>query len=101
MAFATIEFGSSIAQETKLKGDSKAGESKAASCTTCHGEKGISENTMWPNLAGQQEGYLVKSITEFRDGIRTEVTMQTFVENLSDQHIADLAAYYNGLSPCP
>lgn len=101
LVFTTLEFGTSMAQETKLEGDSKAGESKASSCTACHGQKGISSNTLWPNLAGQQEGYLVKSITDFRDGIRTEITMQPFIKDLTDQDIADLAAYYNGLSPCP
>lgn len=101
LAFATLEFGNSTAQETKLEGDAKAGETKAVTCTACHGSKGISSNTLWPNLAGQQEGYLVKSIKDFRDGIRTEVTMDPFVKDLTDQDIADLAAYFNGLSPCP
>ncbi len=103
LAFATLEFGNSTAQETELKGDAKAGETKAKekTCGACHGNNGVSTNTLWPNLAGQQEGYLVKSIKEFRDEIRVEATMQPFVEDLTDQEIADLAAYYNGLSPCP
>lgn len=100
-AFATLEFGNSTAQESKLAGDAKAGEGKAVTCTACHGSNGISSNTLWPNLAGQQEGYLKKSITDFRDGIRSEVTMQPFVKDLTDQDIADLAAYFHGLSPCP
>lgn len=101
LAFTTLEFGNSTAQETKLEGDAKAGETKAATCGACHGTKGISSNTLWPNLAGQQEGYLVKSITDFRDEVRVEVTMAPFVKDLTDQDIADLAAYFHGLSPCP
>ena len=101
LAFVTLEFGNSTAQETELEGDAKGGETEAVTCTACHGAKGISSNTLWPNLAGQQEGYLVKSITDFRDGIRTELTMDPFVKDLTDQDIADLAAYFNGLSPCP
>lgn len=97
----TLSFGDSTSAETELEGDAKAGETKAADCTTCHGKQGISTNTLWPNLAGQQEGYLVKSIKDFRDGIRTEVTMQPFMKDLTDQDVADLAAYYTGLSPCP
>lgn len=103
LAFSTPEIGNSTAQETQLEGDAKAGESKAKekTCAACHGNGGVSTNTLWPNLAGQQEGYLVKSIKDFRDGIRVEATMAPFIEGLTDQEIADLAAYYNGLSPCP
>ena len=96
-----FSFGDATFAETEIEGDAKAGEAKAAGCTACHGKVGISTKTNWPNLAGQQEGYLVKSIKDFRDGIRTEVTMQNFMKDLTDQDVADLAAYYTGLSPCP
>ena len=87
--------------QTELKGDAKVGKGKAALCVACHGTDGISINSLWPNLAGQQEQYLVKQIKEFRDGVRKEVTMQPFVQNLTDQDIADISAYYANLSPCP
>ena len=82
-------------------GDAAAGKSKAALCAACHGPVGISVNPLWPSLAGQQEAYLAKQIKEFRDGVRVEPTMQPFVQNLTDQDVADLAAYYASLSPCP
>lgn len=82
-------------------GSKEAGASKAAVCAACHGPKGISVNPLWPSLAGQQEAYLAKQIKEFRDGVRVEATMQPFVANLTDQDVADLAAYYASLSPCP
>ena len=87
--------------QATLKGDQKAGQTKAALCAACHGPAGISINPLWPSLAGQQEQYLVKQMRLFRDGEREEITMQPFVQNLSDQDIADLAAYYANLSPCP
>lgn len=87
--------------QATLKGDPKAGQTKAALCAACHGPAGVSVNPLWPSLAGQQEQYLVKQIRLFRDGEREEITMQPFVQNLSDQDIADLAAYYANLSPCP
>lgn len=83
------------------QGDVQRGEAKAALCAACHGPKGISVNPLWPSLAGQQAAYLAKQIRAFRDGGRTEVTMQPFVAALSDQEIEDLAAYYASLSPCP
>ena len=82
-------------------GDPQAGAAKAAVCAACHGQKGISSNPLWPNLAGQQQTYLESQIKAFRDGDRTDVSMQPFVANLTDEDVADLAAYYAGLSPCP
>lgn len=82
-------------------GDVAAGKAKAGLCAACHGPKGISVNPLWPNLAGQQEVYLAAQIRAFRDGVRVEATMQPFVRNLTDQDVADLAAFYASLSPCP
>ena len=82
-------------------GDAQAGAAKAALCAACHGQNGVSANPIWPSLAGQQEAYLAKQIAAFRDGERSDVSMQPFVANLTDQDVADLAAYYAALSPCP
>ena len=82
-----------LAQE----GDADAGREKAALCSACHGPNGISANPLWPNLAGQHEAYLAKQIRDFRDGVREDISMQPFVEQLSDQDIADLAAFYASL----
>ena len=82
-------------------GDAQAGATKAAMCAACHGQNGISANPLWPSLAGQHEAYLVKQIKAFRDGERTDVSMQPFVANLTDQDIEDIAAHYAALSPCP
>ena len=86
---------------TDAAGNAGAGAMKAAVCAACHGQKGVSSNPLWPNLAGQQEQYLANQIKAFRDGTRTDVSMQPFVANLTDQDIEDLAAYYASLSPCP
>ena len=93
--------GTVVQAQATLKGDPEQGKAKAALCSACHGVAGISINPLWPSLAGQQEQYLVKQIKAFRDREREEITMQPFVENLSDQDVADLAAFYAGLSPCP
>lgn len=78
-------------------GDAAKGKTKSATCAACHGPAGLSFNTLWPNLAGQKEGYLIKQIAAFRDGVRNDPMMSAMVKSLSDEDIANLAAYYTGL----
>lgn len=78
-------------------GDAAAGKAKSATCAACHGAEGISGNDMWPNLAGQKEGYLVTSITAYRDGGRVNPLMSGMAKGLSDDDIANLAAHFSGL----
>ena len=80
-----------------LAGDAAAGKAKSGTCAGCHGTAGISKNPMWPNLAGQQQGYLVKQLKAFRDGSRTDPMMAPMAKSLSDEDIANLAAWYNSL----
>jgi cytochrome c553 len=80
-----------------LAGDAAAGKAKAASCAGCHGAEGISGNPMWPNLAGQKEGYLVKQMKAFRDGTRVDPLMAPMAKPLTDDDIDNLAAYYSSL----
>ena len=80
-----------------LAADPDAGKAKAATCIACHGAEGISANPMWPNLAGQKEMYLAKQMKDFRDGKRNDPVMAPMAKALSDDDIANLAAYYAGL----
>ena len=98
-AFATLTVV--LLPRTDAAGSAPAGAGKAAVCAACHGKNGISGNPLWPNLAGQQQQYLAKQIKAFRDGDRSDASMQPFVANLTDQDIEDLAAHYASLSPCP
>jgi cytochrome c553 len=78
-------------------GDVAAGKAKAASCGGCHGANGVSAVPTYPNLAGQKEAYLVKQMKAFKDGTRTDPTMNAMAKPLSDEDIANLAAYYASL----
>ena len=78
-------------------GDAAAGKARAVICMACHGTEGISVNEIWPNLAGQKVGYLVKQIKAFRDGKRQDPTMFPMVQSLTDQDIDNLAAYFSSL----
>lgn len=82
---------------TVTAGDAAAGKAKSATCSACHGTNGISSNDLWPNLAGQKQGYLVAQLKAFRDGKRKDPMMAPMVAPLSDADIADLAAYYSSL----
>jgi cytochrome c553 len=75
-------------------GNVTAGRQKALACQTCHGLDGLSKIPDAPNIAGNPEGYLIKSLNAFRKGERKNDMMTIVVQPLSDQDVADLAAYY-------
>lgn len=94
VVIATMLLGAS---GSVLAGDAEAGKAKSATCAGCHGPAGISSNTMWPNLAGQKEGYLVKQMKAFRDGTRNDPLMAPMAKPLSDSDIENIAAYFSSL----
>ena len=75
-------------------GDVAAGRKKALACQTCHGLDGLSKIPEAPNIAGNPEQYLVRQLNDFRKGVRKNDMMSIVVQQLSDQDVADLAAYY-------
>ncbi|HNR91039.1 MAG TPA: cytochrome c [Dokdonella sp.] len=79
------------------KGDVEAGKQKSVACQACHGADGNSIDPMYPKLAGQYADYLAHSLHGYRDGTRNNAIMAGFAATLSDQDIADLAAYYSAL----
>lgn len=82
------------ASASAADGDAAAGRRKALQCQTCHGLDGLSKLPEAPSLAGQPLPFLVKSLNDFRQGIRKNEMMTLVVQQLSDQDVADLAAYY-------
>ena len=79
-------------------GDVTAGKSKAAACIACHGVDGNSTNPEWPSLAGQNEIYIARQLAAFQQGeTRSNVLMAPMIANLSEQDMADIAAYYASL----
>lgn len=77
-----------------LKGNAKAGETKAAACGACHGPKGVSAMPAWPKLAGQGAPYIFAQLKHFKDGSRNNPVMAGQVAALSEQDMQDLAVYY-------
>jgi len=80
--------------------NSKNGKGLAAQCAACHGEKGISSTPEFPSLAGQLATYTYKQLQDYKNGQRTHTLMTSIAAGLSDQDMADMAAWYNSL-PLP
>lgn len=80
-------------------GDVEAGKQKSAPCAACHGVDGNSVNPAWPNLAGQGEKYLANQLQLFKDRIRVNTLMNPQAQNLSEQDMLNLAAYYSSQTP--
>jgi cytochrome c553 len=74
------------------------GEKKSAICGQCHGKNGISIIPIYPNLAGQKQGYMELQLQAFRSGQRINAAMTPHARRLSDQDIVDLSGYYANMN---
>ncbi len=75
-------------------GDPDSGQALSTTCLACHGETGNSLAPTFPNIAGQQETYLLKQLSDIQSGARPVPTMAGLLDNMSEQDLADIAAYY-------
>jgi len=80
-------------------GDPARGKELAIDCEDCHGEDGMGDDE-FPRLAGLEEAYFVEQLMAFKSGERIDQyeIMPMYAEDLSDQDMADLAAYYSSLA---
>lgn len=92
---ASIAFASASA--LAASGDAEAGRKKSQPCQACHGQNGMSVSPDFPNLAGQNEDYIVHALRHYKNGKRKNPIMQGQVANLSQRDILDLTAYYSRL----
>ena len=80
------------------EGDPVAGKAKNSMCIGCHGIGGYKtaypEVYHVPKLGGQQAAYIVKALQDYKAGNRSHPSMKAIAAGLSDQDMADLAAYY-------
>lgn len=106
---ASVTVFSAHAEE--VKGDAKAGLKKNAMCIGCHGIVGYQasfpEVHKVPMISGQGAGYITSALNAYKKGDRKHPTMRGIATTLTDQDIADLAAYYStsgvveGAAPLP
>ena len=73
----------------------EAGRAISTACSACHGKTGLSNSEQFPNLAGQKQSYMVKTLQDYRSGARKNLTMQAIVGPLNDQNFEDLSAYFS------
>lgn len=84
------------------EGDPKAGEIKAIPCMGCHGIPGYSNvypTYHVPRVGGQHAQYLIAALKAYKNGERGHKTMQAQAASLSDQDMADIAAYLAAAQP--
>ncbi len=98
VSFVTMTV-TTMAQAEDLKGDAKAGETKNSMCIGCHGIKSYQnsfpEVYKVPMISGQNAKYLASALTAYKKGERKHPSMRGIAETLTEQDIADLAAYYS------
>ncbi|MEM6988064.1 MAG: cytochrome c [Pseudomonadota bacterium] len=88
-----------VASTALSAGDIVRGKELSATCAACHGADGNSAIPVNPKLAGQYDSYLIHALKSYRSGARQNAIMAGFAANLSDQDIADLAAYFAAQPP--
>lgn len=92
IALAALAVTSSVS--VLAEGNAEAGKQKAAACAACHGADGNSAVAANPKLAGQQASYIEKQLHNFKNDVRVNAIMTAQSKSLSDQDMADIAAYY-------
>jgi len=89
------------AQAQKITGNAENGGKKIAMCVGCHGiigyQASFPEIHKVPMIAGQSATYIVAALGAYKAGDRKHPTMRAIADSLSEQDIADLAAYYSQL----
>jgi cytochrome c553 len=87
-----------VSAAADAQGDASAAKYKVAMCIGCHGIPGYKatypEVYRVPMLGGQSEKYIVAALTAYKKGERSHPSMVGIAKGLSDQDIADVAAYY-------
>ncbi len=79
--------------------DPAAGKEKAEICAGCHGENGISQTENIPSLAGQVDQFIQWQLVFFRGGARKNDQMQPIAQDISNEDIRTLGAYFASLTP--
>src|SRR5690348_1141334 len=82
-------------------GDPKVGQTKAGACAACHGMDGNSSDAQYPELAGQNENYIVRQLMNFKSGSRTNAIMQGMAAPLTPQDMHDIGSYFASQKSLP
>lgn len=96
--FAALFFATVAHPLHAAEGNAAAGAQKNGMCAGCHGIPGYKtafpEVYSVPRIGGQHAAYIVKALQAYKSGERSHPSMRAIAATLSDQDMADLAAYY-------
>jgi cytochrome c553 len=99
-AILVLVLGASSTLVQAAAGSPEAAKGKISACQGCHGIPGYKMTfpTVYsvPRLGGQHPAYIVKALAEYKSGERNHPTMRAIAAGLSEQDMADIAAYYGG-----
>jgi cytochrome c553 len=85
--------------QTPAVGDNAQGSAASAGCAGCHGSDGVSANSAFPSLAGQDPVYLASALSAYKQGTRKDETMKGLAAALDDGAIKNLAAFFTSQDP--
>ena len=91
---ALVGAACALAGNVLAAGNAEAGKAKTVACGACHGADGNSLAPTFPKLAGQHESYLLKQLKDIKSGARSVPTMAGQLDAMSEQDLADMAAFY-------
>ena len=91
---ALVVAACALAGNVLAAGSAEAGKAKSVACGACHGADGNSLAPTFPKLAGQHESYLLKQLQDIKSGARSVPTMAGQLDAMSEQDLADMAAFY-------
>jgi len=96
---SALAAGAAAAQATAPVGDAAKGREKIQMCQGCHGIDGwrtaFPEVYSVPKIAGQNAPYLIAALKEYKEGNRSHPSMRAIAASLTEQDMANLAAYYS------
>ena len=103
LTFLTTAFAMmiTVSASTFAAGDPERGRLKATTCMGCHGAPGMRNaypGYRVPKLGGQHAQYLFDALKGYRAGLRSHATMRAQAASLTDEDIADIAAYFSSLA---
>ena len=100
LALLAFTLSLSLPAQAQIAGNAEAAKGKISMCIGCHGipmyKTVFPEVYSVPMIAGQSPDYIVKALQAYRSGDRSHPSMRGIARGLSDQDMADVAAYYGG-----
>lgn len=98
---AVVVAACALAGNVLAAGNAEGGKALSVACGACHGADGNSLAPAFPKLAGQHESYLLKQLKDIKSGARSVPTMAGQLDAMSEQDLADIAAFFAAQAATP